>query len=370
MLNMNSICLIAGSTPLYRKATFEMLEKDFDCHFILGKGPTQQMDVTHLKNVKYIREAKFCLNGVYTYKHLISFTKEYDILIFNIAANNILYYLLPIIARLRGQRTVTWTHGWYGKESFIRCIIKRLYFGCFHRILVYGNYAKKLMIENGVEERKIYVIHNSLNYYCQLKLRQKVQESSIYKDHFGNNYPVLLFIGRLRKVKKLDQIIEAMVKLRNKGEYYNLMLIGGGEGEKLLKKIAATNNLTDNVWFYGPCFDEKANAELVYNADLCVAPGNIGLTAIHALMFGCPVLTHDNFPWQMPEFESVIQYRTGDFFKYDNVDSLADKIEDWFSVNGNLRDHIRQQCYKEIDEQWNPQFQREVLRKCLGFSRK
>ena len=79
------------------------------------------------------------------------------------------------------------------------------------------------------------------------------------------------------------------------------------------------------------CFDEKINAELIYNADLCVAPGNIGLTAMHVLMFGCPAISHNNFKWQMPEFESIIPGHTGDFFEYDNVEDLARSISQWFT---------------------------------------
>lgn len=362
---MKKICLIAGSAPLYRKATFEMLEKEFDCEFILANGPTQQMDINQFKKVKQIKESKFLINGLYNYKGLISLTRGYDTLILNIAANNILYYLFPLIAKFRGQKIVSWTHGWYGKEGFVRRLIKRIYFNSFDKVLVYGNYAKSLMINNGIKESKIHVIHNSLDYYTQLELRKQMVDSSVYKDHFGNDYPVLLFIGRLRKIKKLDQIIEAMSILKEKGENYNLMLVGGGEDETLLKEMASKYHLDSNVWFYGPCFDEKTNAELVYNADLCVAPGNVGLTAMHTLMFGCPVLTHNNFPWQMPEFESIQEYKTGLFFEYDNIRSLVEKISEWFKVNGTLRNRVRILCYKEIDEQWNPEYQKQVIKESL-----
>ena len=38
---------------------------------------------------------------------------------------------------------------------------------------------------------------------------------------------------------------------------------------------------------------------------MCVSPGNVGLTAIHSLTYGTPVLTHDNFNFQMPEAEAI-----------------------------------------------------------------
>lgn len=58
------------------------------------------------------------------------------------------------------------------------------------------------------------------------------------------------------------------------------------------------------------------NAEFIYNADLCVSPGNVGLTAMHSLVFGCPVITHNCFEWQMPEFEAIQPGITGDFLRW------------------------------------------------------
>ena len=103
--------------------------------------------------------------------------------------------------------------------------------------------------------------------------------------------------------------------------------------------------------------------QLIYNADLCVAPGNIGLTAMHVLMFGCPAISHNNFKRQMPEFESIIPGQTGDFFEYDNVDDLARSISRWFALKSGCREEVRRTCYKEIDDYWNPHYQLNLIKK-------
>ena len=106
------------------------------------------------------------------------------------------------------------------------------------------------------------------------------------------------------------------------------------------------------------------NGNLIYNGDLCVSPGNVGLTAIHSLTFGTPVLTHDYFPYQMPEFEAIHEGQTGSFFKYGNIQSLAEKINQWFDIPVS-RETIRKLCMCEIDYFWNPSFQINVLKKNL-----
>ena len=123
--------------------------------------------------------------------------------------------------------------------------------------------------------------------------------------------------------------------------------------------------LEQQVWFYGPCYDEVELSSLIYNADLCVAPGNIGLTAMHSMVFGTPCITHNDFKWQMPEFEAIKLYKTGCFFNRDDVEDLAERIDEWFRVNGKDRNMVRKSCMEEIDDEWNPYFQIEVLKKNL-----
>ena len=109
-------------------------------------------------------------------------------------------------------------------------------------------------------------------------------------------------------------LVNAVAELKTKGENYNLVFVGNGlEGENLKARVKGLG-LTDAVWFNGACYDEKTNAELIYNSDLCVAPGTVGLTAMH-MVFGTPVISHNDFKWQMPEFEAIKPGITGAFLK-------------------------------------------------------
>ena len=160
-------------------------------------------------------------------------------------------------------------------------------------------------------------------------------------------------------------IADAVAELKNIGEEYNLVFVGdGSEKAPLMTKVGALG-LQKQVWFYGACYDEKQNAELIYNADLCVAPGNIGLTAMHSLVFGTPAISHNDFKWQMPEFEAIKVGQTGDFFERNNVQSLADSISKWFAEKKDKREEVRQACYKEIDTNWNPYYQINLIKKVI-----
>ena len=363
---MARICLLSITASHYRTRIYSLIDKEIGCDFIFGMDDTtvKRMDTSLLRNAHDIKNIKV-KGAVYRQPGLTQEIKGYDIIINDLGILCLSAWKMMILAKLRGQKVITWGHGWYGREGFVKKWLKRIYCGLADANMVYGNYAKDLMVLNGFDAKKIHVIHNSLDYDVQLTLRNKMHESNIYREHFGNQNPVLLFIGRLTEVKKLDQIIEAMSLLKSKGQEYNCVFVGDGPMRETLVKISKAKRLVKNVWFYGACYDETENASLVYNADLCVAPGNIGLTAMHAMMFGCPCISHNDFPWQMPEFEAIKAGQTGDFFERDNVQSLADTIQKWFIDKKDKREEVRQACFEEIDNNWNPHRQIEVIKSVL-----
>jgi glycosyltransferase involved in cell wall biosynthesis len=259
-----------------------------------------------------------------------------------------------------------WTHGYYGKETRLEKILKLILYGLSNHVFLYGNYAKHLMLkENIAPERKLSVIYNSLDYNSQILEREALFPESLYQEHFKNDNPNLIFVGRLTSKKKLDMILNGLNILSNKGLQYNLTLIGEGEAQNNLKVLADKLDLNQNIWFYGPSFNESVLAKMIYNADLCVSPGNVGLTAIHSMMFGTPVITHNNFKFQMPEFEAIEPLVTGAFFEYGDVHSLTETITSWFEKAPD-RNEIRQRCYKVIDEKYNPHVQIETMKSALN----
>ena len=66
------------------------------------------------------------------------------------------------------------------------------------------------MTKAGSNTKNYHVIHNSLNYDRQIELRNSGLASDVFIQHFGNENPVIIFIGRLTKVKQLDMLVEAI----------------------------------------------------------------------------------------------------------------------------------------------------------------
>lgn len=85
--------------------------------------------------------------------------------------------------------------------------------------------------------KKTFVIHNSLAYDKQRAIRERIKPSDIYKEHFNNRCPTLIFIGRLTPVKRLDLLIDAVSLLNARNEYYNIVFVGDGEMRSNLEKM-------------------------------------------------------------------------------------------------------------------------------------
>lgn len=355
----------------YRTAIYMLMDKELECDFCFGDDigfPLKKMDYSLIKHKVTEVHNRQLAGGWYWQIGVPSLLKEeYDRYIFVGEVRCLSTWVALIMGRFyKNKKTYVWSHGWYGKENWLEKELKKLFFSLpTGGIFLYGNYARELMIKERFNPEKLFVIHNSLDYDRQLILRSELTSKTLYKEHFGNDYPNLFFVGRLTKVKQLDMVLRAVALLRDKGEFYNMTFIGEGEVKGELESIAYELSLEKQVWFYGACYDEKILGEMIYNADLCVAPGNIGLTAMHSLVFGTPAITHDDFSHQMPEFEAIRNMETGTFFKRGDIHSLAEGISRWFIEKSGKRDDVRNSCFHEIDTQWTPQFQINVLKKHL-----
>jgi glycosyltransferase involved in cell wall biosynthesis len=342
------------------------MDKELLIDFVFGDKylDVKKMDYSLLNNFKMeVENIKFIKKPYYYQKGVLPLVKE-DYKVYLVLGEVICvstWLLLISLKFFKNKKIYLWSHGWYGREGAVKKILKKIFFGLSDGVFLYGNYAKNLMLEQGFKNDKLHIIYNSLSYDNQIKLRRELKQTDIYLKRFNNQFKNLIFVGRLTEEKRLDLLLSAVHSLIKQKYNFNIIFIGEGESKESLLEMVKTKEMGDNVWFYGACYEEEELSKLIYNADLCISPGNVGLTAIHSMMFGTPVVTHDDFRFQGPEFESIIPNETGDFFKRDNVDSLTETIKKWFNQSKS-RDLIRKACYSIIDEKFNPHYQLKVFK--------
>jgi len=361
-------CCIIGGGSLYRLPVYNQMAKVIDCDYYIGEderdASIKSYDYDQLINFKGVLKHKHLFGTKFYYQtgalKLLFLPYEYYIVD---GAYSINAWLSIILTRFSRKKVFSWSHGMYGRETGARKLIKTVFFKLCDGCLVYNQRSKRLMEECGVNKEKVHCVYNSQDTDADLKVRESLKRSHLYSSIFHNNFPNIVFVGRVTPEKRLDLVIKAIRLLKEKGVYANFMVVGKEVDGVDLVSCAKEEKVNDQVWMYGPCYDAAIIGELFYNASVCVSPGNVGLTAISSLTFGCPVITHDNFSYQGPEFEAIIPGVTGDFFKQGDIQDLAEYIKKWISPDKEkCRDEIRKQAFDEVDSRWNIYSESEVFR--------
>lgn len=294
---------------------------------------------------------------------------DYDAVIF---LGNI-YFLstwlaMPKVRRL-GKKVIIWTHGFLGKDNPVTTYIRHLFYRQADECLLYGERAREMMIKSGFyRPETLHVIYNSLDYSAMIRSRNFMRDSEkndIRMSIFNTcDVPIIVTIGRVNKVKRIDLIIEALSIIKSDNFSFKYLIIGDGEEVKSLKYLSAKLGLDENIIFYGESYGDEAN-KLLLISDLCVVPGDIGLTTMHAMSAGLPVVTHNKFERQGPEYEAVVEDSTGSFYEYGSISDLSRTIKYWLKIDDNKRQNTRDACLKMINERYNCNNQAKIINKIL-----
>ena len=343
------------------------MDKEIECDFYFGDKvdtPIKLMDVKDLNGYKKtVKNKKIIFNKFVWQKGVVKLVfRKYKFYIITGDTSILSNWVIALFALLFRKKVYLWMHGLKGEPSWKGKLLTYPLYYMADKYLLYGDFSKNIMLKKGFNQKKIICIYNSLNYDKQINIRSNLNATKIYDIHFKNDFPVLIYFGRIQHVKKIDMILDVMAMLKCQGVKCNLVIVGEDIEGVALEKIISKNKLQKNVWLYGGCYEEEKIGELIYNADVCVSPGNIGLAAMHSLVYGTPAITHDNFSNQGPEFEAIQPKLTGDFFKENNVDDLSEKIKTWICLDKQKREKVRQNCYAIIDEKYNPNFQIKILK--------
>ncbi len=374
---MKKTIYITNIFPLYRKSLWEKLIRnnsfDLDIHFsdynpmgikninTTSLEPKIQNHLKKIKNLWFFNRIIIWQKGVIklaafgTYNNIM-FLGEFQILSTWIAI---------LIAKVRGKKILLWSHGLYGNESYLKKRLRILFYSFAQINIVYEEKAKQLLINEGFQAETIEVIYNSLNFdkqnliYSKLENGEYVNPINFFND---KSLHTVFFVGRITPQKKINELIDSLSILNNKGVKYNLLIIGDGP---ILNKLKNEyNNFVELGWlhFYGSTYDENELANLIFHSDLCVSPGNIGLTAIHSLTYGTSVASHSNFRNQMPEVEIIKEGENGFMFEENNIEDLAIKIESFLNTKRKSKKVIR----NKIVELYNPQNQLNIFKRILS----
>jgi glycosyltransferase involved in cell wall biosynthesis len=148
-------------------------------------------------------------------------------------------------------------------------------------------------LEMGARAEQIEIVPNGveLSEFADLPAR------GVFKGKFGlNERRIILFLGRIDKVKGIDILLKACAHLFPEVNNIHLVIAGPDDGYlRPLQSLARNLGIAESVLFPGALYGES-KLEAYVDADVYVLPSvyeNFGITILEALACGTPVIISD-----------------------------------------------------------------------------
>lgn len=273
-------------------------------------------------------------------------------------------WAILVLGKVLSIPVLLWSQGLLKPEAGLRWLIRGVFYRLASGHLLYGDYAKKLMSQRGIDLSRMYVVYNSLNYDDQAAIEKSFKPEDIIRRRkdlgVKEGEGLLVFTGRIQPIKRLDLLISAIGELARAGKRVHLCIVGEGSERKNLAMQTTNLRIEDLVHFLGESYDEEYIGKIFAAADLCVIPSGAGLSIMHAMTYGCPILLHDRIELHFPEWEAVREGETGFFYRYGDKSDLKRKIEQAIFQEPKKR-LMSDACRRVIRDRYNPAVQEEVF---------
>jgi glycosyltransferase involved in cell wall biosynthesis len=165
--------------------------------------------------------------------------------------------------------------------------------------------------------RKVFVANNTVNFEAFPAISESKDE---LKREFGIPFrKVVLFVGRMRPVKKVDHLIAAFNEIDDPD--CGCVIVGDPMGHDLGQMIKGKN-----VMALGEIHDPEGIkiSKLFKLSDLFVIPGDVGLGLNQAFYWGLPVVTEAGL--QPPEIHYLTEGKTGFVVPENDIAALKEKM--------------------------------------------
>ncbi|MGP3667663.1 MAG: glycosyltransferase family 4 protein [Candidatus Bathyarchaeota archaeon] len=209
--------------------------------------------------------------------------------------------------------------------------------------------SQSIRKEFGVEDGKITVIHNGVNFKKFRRKGNNYNLNEVRSLFVGSNEKLILFVGRLIFEKGLNVLLEAFPKVLQKVDA-KLVVVGDGYLREEILKKALSYGFPDKVCVTGFLNEETLN-QLYMAADVCVVPSlyePFGIVALEAMAAKTPVVVSD-----VGGLSEIVRHKkTGIKVQPNNPVLLASSILEVLE-GGKHVERMVKNAYKEIVDKYS-----------------
>jgi glycosyltransferase involved in cell wall biosynthesis len=239
--------------------------------------------------------------------------------------------LVPALlrGRLNGVRTILFGHGLGKRESWLRRRLRTTLIALSDACILYSQGQADALIAEGHPPSKIFVAPNSVDPapIQQAKAAWSAERVDAFLAERGCvRGKTLLYVSRLERWKRVDMLLRAVAMLAAREPALRAAIIGDGEDRARLESLARELGIDKHILFVGALYDEMDIAPWMLGSACLAFPAAIGLSMLHALNYGLPVITSDNRLPHGPEIEALRSGENGYLYRDGDADSFADAI--------------------------------------------
>lgn len=251
-------------------------------------------------------------------------------------------FRVPYILQAHGQLP-TWTAKSVMKSAF-DMIFGNLLLRDAEKVIASTKTEAEQHKAMGVPAERIEIIPNviDISEFSDLPSRGSFRK----KFSLDNDEKMILYLGRIHRIKGLDILLKALASVKKKIEDVKLAVVGSDDGYlNELKVLAKALNIEDNVLIVGPLYG-KEKLEAYVDADVYVLPSKYeiwGMTALEAIACGTPVIMTENC--------GVAEYlkdRVGLVVKHDSGDLCEALLE--MLLYEDKRSVFRKNCHAVVED--------------------
>jgi glycosyltransferase involved in cell wall biosynthesis len=136
--------------------------------------------------------------------------------------------------------------------------------------------------------------------------------------------PTILFVGRLKRYKRVDVVLQALTRVVESGLDVQLIVVGDGDERAALEAQAGRLGITDRVEFVGYVSEDEKLAHLrrAWLHVLVSSKEGWGISIVEAAACGTPTVASDSPGLR----ESVVDGETGLLVPHGDVPALAEAM--------------------------------------------
>ena len=241
--------------------------------------------------------------------------------------------LVPALlcARAAGVGTIVWGHGYSKNESPGRARARERVARLADVVMFYNHGAARRYVERGWEPSRVHVALNALDQGPIQRAREhwlaRPEELRAFQvSHAIADRPTIVFVSRLMEENHADLLLRAAVRLRERFDTLRVVIIGKGPAQADLESLAGELDLGSCVSFAGAIFDDMELAPWMLSSGVFCYPENIGLSILHAMGYGLPVVTSDKLDGQNPEIEALRDGENGLLYRHGDMDAMVEAL--------------------------------------------